>query len=173
MVLIDDEPAVRTVVRRTLESAGMRVTEAANGAAGLRTLQRMLAEPVGKPHLVITDLIMPELSGYEVADVLAIVCPDLPVLCLSGYDPSEARLVDGRPDRRLHVVQKPFEPGELLRAVQAIIAEKRAARPVREEQREIARRLWEAMGGEVPLPRACHADRVELEQAVKELRRLG
>jgi CheY-like chemotaxis protein len=151
----------------------MRVAEAANGAAGLRTVQRLLAEPDARPHLVITDLMMPELSGYEVADVLAVVCPDLPVLCLSGYDPSEARLIDGHPDRRLRVVQKPFEPGELLRAVQTTIAQKQNARPVREEQRAVARRLWEAIGGEVPLPRNCHADLVDLEQAVKELRRLG
>jgi DNA-binding response OmpR family regulator len=133
----------------------------------------LLGEPDGRPHLVITDLMMPEMSGYEVADVLSVVCPDLPVLCLSGYAPSEARVIGGFPDRRLHVFQKPFEPAELLREVQAIIAQKQQTCRPGVEQRAVARRLWEAIAGEVPLPRTCYANMVDLENAVKELRRLG
>jgi two-component system alkaline phosphatase synthesis response regulator PhoP len=172
VVLIDDEPTVRMIVRRILEPAGAEITEAANGVEGLHTIQRLLAEPRGAPDLVITDLMMPRLSGYEVADVLAVVCPTLPVLCLSGYPPSEERMIGGTPDRRLQMIQKPFEPPELLRAARATIARKQVAPRFTEEQREVARRLWEAIAGEVPAPGTAHAKLVDLVKAVEELRRL-
>jgi CheY-like chemotaxis protein len=172
VVVIDDEPTVRTVIRRILEPAGAQVTEAANGADGLRMIQHLLAEPGGAPDLVITDLMMPRLSGYEVADVLAVLCPALPVLCLSGYPPNEERVIGGIPDRRLRMVQKPFDAAELLQAAHATIARKRSASRFTEEQRAVARRLWEAIAGEVPAPGTARVELVDLVGAVRELRRL-
>lgn len=160
-------------MRRTLELAGAEVTEAANGVEGLRTIQRLLAEPRGAPDLVISDLMMPQLSGYEVADVLAVVCPMLPVLCVSGYPPDEERLIGGIPDRRLHRLQKPFGPAELLQAARAVIARKQAAPRFTDEQRAVVRQLWEAVAGKVPAPGASCTESVDLLDALRELRRLA
>ncbi len=63
-VVIEDDPASREILRRTLEQDGWRVCEAANGKEGLELLKR------GTPDLILLDLMMPEMDGFEFVDVL-------------------------------------------------------------------------------------------------------
>jgi CheY-like chemotaxis protein len=151
-----------------LENAGAAVTEASDGLEGLRAIQQLGAVP----DLVVTDLMMPMLGGREVADVLAVFCPELPVLCLSGYPPPGDALYDGALDRRLCHLQKPFTPDELIEAARRTMARKRVARAITEEQRTAARRVWEAVAGDVPRPEGCTLT-ADLVTAARELRRLA
>ena len=81
VLLVEDEDSVRQLVRETLESRGYRVLEAANGSAAL-ALAAAHSDPI---HLVITDVVMPGLSGHELVQQLLPTRPGLKVLYLSGY----------------------------------------------------------------------------------------
>jgi CheY-like chemotaxis protein len=91
ILLIDDDPAFRTVVGTLLRRLGHRVEEAASGAAGLALLSQT---PV---DLVLTDLRMPGLTGWEVARVAKSLHPGLPVVLVTG---SAATLPPDQPERQ-------------------------------------------------------------------------
>jgi len=99
VLLVDDEEGVRSYCRRVLEETGARVVEAVDGKAALRLVQS------GEPpfDLVLTDLLMPLIGGREVAEVLSVFRPDLPVLGITA-DPGADH------DRRLPVLQNPSPP---------------------------------------------------------------
>jgi CheY-like chemotaxis protein len=115
IVLVEDEPAVAEVVRRMLQSVGytVHVALAANDAL------RMLAG-LGKVDLLITDVVMPEMNGHELARTVARDYPGLKVLYASGYaeDILSQRGVD---ERRLHFLAKPFSVHGLLEKVQDVL----------------------------------------------------
>jgi len=102
ILLIDDDASVRRTVQRMLRSAGYDVHAVGSGDEGLAHLE---SHPV---DLLITDVMMPGLSGFEVADR---VSPDLPVIFISGY--TEELMGD----RRGRFLAKPFVPRELLAIV--------------------------------------------------------
>src|SRR5215207_5170840 len=81
VLVVDDIESVRRLVRRVLEHADHRVLEAANG---LEALARLAENPT--VDLVITDLRMPKMDGWELATRLAGRSPRLPVLFMSGFD---------------------------------------------------------------------------------------
>src|SRR5688572_12468487 len=81
VLVVEDEPAVRNLVRRSLEAVGLVVVEARNGREALE----MFAGRAERPRLVLTDVIMPELNGRELSEALASSEPGLPVLFMSGY----------------------------------------------------------------------------------------
>jgi signal transduction histidine kinase len=114
ILLLDDEPMVRETAARLLESAGHVVLTAESGSEGLR---RLAEEPV---DIVLTDLGMPGMTGWEVARAVRARDPRLPIVLLTGWgeqslDPADRRLVDG-------ILGKPFQLEGLLRAVGAAIA---------------------------------------------------
>jgi two-component system, cell cycle sensor histidine kinase and response regulator CckA len=113
ILLVEDEESVRQLVRETLESRGYRVLEAANGQAGL-ALAAQYKEPL---HLVITDVVMPGLSGHELAQQLLAVRSGLKVLYLSGY------AQDAFPPSESHnaFLQKPFTLQSLARKVREVL----------------------------------------------------
>jgi len=131
VLVVDDEPAIRHIVRRALLRAGADVLETDNAEAALEVIQH---DP-GQLDLVITDLVMPGISGLVLAGVLSVFRPELPVLAMTGHS------VLLEPDRRLPLLSKPFTLSELLAAVAAVRG--RARRGVRQadEQRMVARRL--------------------------------
>ena len=104
---MDDEDAVRWIGRRFLEADGWSVLEAADGFEALQIIERL----TGRLDLVITDLNMPRVTGRELAEVLSVFRPGLPVLGITGF------LSAVNHDRRLPVLPKPFTPGSLLQAV--------------------------------------------------------
>jgi len=122
ILVIDDELVVRSTIVDLLRASGHTVTEAADGAAGLLLL------PDAPVDLVITDLGMPEVTGWDVARAVKARTPRLPVILLTGWGDQaaagagdEKRLVD-------NIVAKPFRLEDLLRAIDEVTAPKGAGK---------------------------------------------
>ncbi len=113
ILLVEDEESVRQLVRETLQSRGYRVLEAANGEGALA----VAAAHKDALHLVITDVVMPGLSGHELAQQLLAVRPGVKVLYLSGY------AQDAFPPNESHnaFLQKPFTLQSLARKVREVL----------------------------------------------------
>ena len=153
ILLADDEDAIRWLGRRYLEADGWVVLEARDGEEALQ----IIAAHEGSLRLVVTDLNMPKVSGRELAEVLSIFRPGLPVLGITGFLSAVSH------DRRLPILPKPFTPGSLLQAVRmACGVSVRLRRPPLENRRR-ARRLRELT------PAGAQAD---LLAAVRTLRTL-
>ncbi|MEO8900852.1 MAG: ATP-binding protein [Polyangiaceae bacterium] len=115
VLLIEDEPAVRSVIERTLGLSGYRVTSASSGEAGLHA-----AETQPPFDLLITDAVMPGLSGWEVGKRLGARYPKLKILYISGYT-EDVVAQGGVLDPGMSFLQKPFSPSELLRSLRCIL----------------------------------------------------
>ncbi len=112
VLVVDDEPAVRLVTKRILQRNGYTVLEASGGHEALRVLR----EHPGPIQLLLTDVIMPEMNGREVAERVRERRSGIKVLFMSAYSP-EAIAHDGLLDEDAAFLRKPFEIGLLLRAV--------------------------------------------------------
>jgi two-component system cell cycle sensor histidine kinase/response regulator CckA len=117
VLVVEDEPAVRNLVRRSLEGAGVTVIEAENGRHALEIVAT-LKEP---PNLVLTDVIMAGLNGRELSEALAMIQPGLPVLFMSGYTGDEV-LARSLLPAKAPFIQKPFVPEELVARVRLLLA---------------------------------------------------
>jgi two-component system cell cycle sensor histidine kinase/response regulator CckA len=116
ILVIEDEEVVRHLACRGLRDQGYSVVEARNGAHALQYIE----QHPGTVHLVICDVVMPEMGGRELGQALARVEPTLPVLFMSGYtgeDVVERGLLD--PDAPFQ--QKPFTPAGLATKVRAML----------------------------------------------------
>jgi PAS domain S-box-containing protein len=116
VLLVEDEDSVRQLVRETLESRGYHLLEAANGKDAL-ALAAAYPDPI---HLVITDVVMPGLSGHELAQQLLAARPTLKVLYLSGYA-QEAFSTPAAAEAQKTFLQKPFTLQSLTRKVREIL----------------------------------------------------
>gem|GEM_PF-399561 len=112
ILVAEDEEQVRRVAARALREAGFRVLEAANGRAALE----LLAGSPERVRLVLTDVVMPEMNGRELADRVAELAPGTPVVFTSGYTDSEI-LRRGllMPDSAF--LSKPFTPDMVVRLI--------------------------------------------------------
>jgi len=117
ILLVEDEPNVRRIARRILERNGYTVLEASNGAEALRILERR-QEPIA---LVLTDLVMPEMGGRELASKLRIVSPTSRVLFMSGYT-EDAVLRQSVMEPGAIFLDKPFTFDTLIRKVREALA---------------------------------------------------
>jgi PAS domain S-box-containing protein len=117
VLVVEDEPAIRELVRRTLEGAGLVVIEAENGRQAL-DIFALGGEP---PKLVLSDVIMPVLNGRELSDALADTHPNLPILFMSGYTGEDVLARSLLPETA-PFIQKPFAPEELLSRVRRMLA---------------------------------------------------
>jgi len=115
LVVEDDEP-VRAMATRALTEAGYRVLGAENGCAAL-ALARRHGERL---DLVVTDVGMPDMDGYELARCLHDERPGLPVVFMSGYGDRDHR-ERSRPGSVRPFLQKPFSPDALVRAVGEVL----------------------------------------------------
>jgi two-component system cell cycle sensor histidine kinase/response regulator CckA len=116
ILLVEDEEVVRGLARKILEHAGYSVLDANRGEEAVRVcLER--AEPI---DLLLTDVVMPETSGKEVADRLTGLLPGLRVLFMSGYT-DEAIVHHGVLDSNVEFIQKPFTPAALVRKVREVL----------------------------------------------------
>jgi two-component system, cell cycle sensor histidine kinase and response regulator CckA len=116
VLVVEDEDAMREVTRRILGRNGYRVLTAANGADALAL--------VGAGHhidLLITDVIMPEMQGREVADRVRSCRPDVRVLFMSGYA-HPVLASQGSLDAGVVLVDKPFTQHELLDKIAQVLA---------------------------------------------------
>ncbi len=120
IVVAEDEPAVRTMVKRILESNGYEVAQFSNGREALAYCE----SPGVEIDLLLTDVVMPEMSGDELFVRLQQSRPGLDVLFMSGY--SETIIERQRSGAGVSdLIEKPFTSAELLKAVQS--AMKRSA----------------------------------------------
>jgi two-component system cell cycle sensor histidine kinase/response regulator CckA len=116
LLLVEDEQAVRALVRRILESYGYTVIEASGAAQALEAARRH----EGPIHLVLTDVVMPEMGGSELAPRVAELRPDVRVLFMSGYT-DDAIVRQGLIAEGGHFLQKPFTPEVLARKVRDVL----------------------------------------------------
>jgi CheY-like chemotaxis protein len=116
ILLVEDEDSVRQLIRETLASRGYRVLEACNGQAAL-DLAATHSDPI---HLVVTDVVMPGLSGHELVHQLLLARPATKVLYLSGHaeEAVASPLVPQAPNAFL---QKPFTLQNLSRKVREVL----------------------------------------------------
>jgi CheY-like chemotaxis protein len=113
VLLAEDEAAVRTLVARTLRAQGYSVLEATNGAEALAVAEQHTGTPI---RLLLTDMIMPQIGGYELAQRMRLRIPGIRVLLMSGYTDNVA-VRSGALDHSFTFLQKPFTPAALVQNV--------------------------------------------------------
>jgi PAS domain S-box-containing protein len=123
ILVVEDEAAVRHMIKRSLESAGYAVLQAGTAAEALD----LLARAPRKISLVLTDVVMPDKSGPELAVEIGELVPGLPILFTSGYTDGEIER-RGLLDPGAPFIQKPVSPEVLLRAVREQLAKTQGAR---------------------------------------------
>jgi len=116
ILLAEDHADVRQLTRIILESLGYSVLEADSGAHALEIFQR----DDRQIDLLLTDVIMPGMSGPELAKRLRALRPALPVLYVSGYNEDACLATEG-PDGAYHLLSKPFTPTALAAKVRELI----------------------------------------------------
>ena len=116
VLVVDDEAAIREVAHRVLTSAGCQVTTAADGPAALR----LLADPHQAASLLLTDVIMPGMTGQAFADQARDLRPGLTVLFMSGYQ--QESTTASWPQGSTPVIGKPFSRAALLAHVAQALA---------------------------------------------------
>jgi len=117
VLVVEDEPQVRTIAARALTEAGYRVLEAESGELALDVLRRNGS----RPALVLVDVVMPGMGGSDLAEEVARLVPGVPILFTSGYTDAEI-LRRGLLEPGAEFLPKPFSPEGLVQAVRARIA---------------------------------------------------
>jgi|SRR5579871_3022562 len=110
VLLVEDEAVVREITGRVLENAGYHVLEARSASAALR-----LAAQHAEFDLLLTDVVMPEMNGIELADRISTFKPDLVTVFMSGY--AERDMQRKIAERSAVHIQKPFTISLLLSRV--------------------------------------------------------
>jgi PAS domain S-box-containing protein len=124
VLVVEDEPSVLALTKLTLEDLGYTVLN----ASGSRDALRLSEAHDGKIHLLLTDVIMPEMSGMELAATLMAARPDIRYLFMSGYT-AEVVSAQGIPMDGAHFIAKPFVLTTLAERVRAILDEVEPAEP--------------------------------------------
>jgi two-component system, cell cycle sensor histidine kinase and response regulator CckA len=116
ILLVEDETEVRAFARRVLETCGYTVLEAAHGGEAIP----LAAEHPGPIHLLLSDVVMPELGGRRLAERIVALRPDIKVLYVSGYT-TDAVVRHGVVESDAAFLQKPFTPSALTRKVREVL----------------------------------------------------
>jgi PAS domain S-box-containing protein len=117
ILLAEDDPAVRGLARRTLERAGYCVLEADGPELALNLVQ---GEEGGQVDLLLTDMIMPSMSGGELATRVRRILPDLPTIFMSGYT-QDVIITRGMLSEADTFLEKPFAPEALVLCVARVL----------------------------------------------------
>ncbi len=115
VLLVDDDPVVLDATTRLLERLGCEVDPVSEPRTAIQRLTE--GEP---PHVIVTDVIMPQMSGFTLVDLASRVIPDIPALYVSGY-PQEEVYWGGSPGARSTFLAKPLEARELERALRTVL----------------------------------------------------
>jgi two-component system cell cycle sensor histidine kinase/response regulator CckA len=116
VLLAEDDPGVREVASDALEHKGYHLLRAPDGQTALE----MAAAHAGTIHLLVTDMVMPGMTGRELAEALAALRPGIRVLYMSGYT-DDAVIRHGVLEDSLPYLQKPFAPDALARKVREVL----------------------------------------------------
>ena len=116
VLLVEDDSSVRAFAARALRGQGYKVLEASNGKEALQTAQ----EFTGEIHLILTDVVMPEMSGKELASQIEAARPGIKALFVSGFT-SNAIIHHWVLDSSVFFLQKPFTADDLAHKVREVI----------------------------------------------------
>jgi CheY-like chemotaxis protein len=125
ILLVEDDAGVRTLLRQVLSPLGYTLLEAGNGQEALRLLTDY-PDPI---HLLLTDVVMPGISGKTLAEEASLTRPDLKTLFMSGYT-DEAIIQHKVLDSGVAFIQKPFSPMALAAKLRSVLDNASAQRPV-------------------------------------------
>jgi nitrogen-specific signal transduction histidine kinase len=117
ILLVEDEEIVRKLACTILQKNGYKVLEAPNGEEALRIVQGKNGNPI---HLLVTDVVMPGMSGRQLADRLERLRPEMKILYISGYT-DNAIVHHGVLDKGMHYIQKPFTVEGLVQKVREVL----------------------------------------------------
>jgi two-component system, cell cycle sensor histidine kinase and response regulator CckA len=118
ILLVEDEAAVQALVRRVLEKKGYHVLVSSNAEEALRQAQGHN----GPIHLLLTDVVLPDLNGREVSDRITMLRPGIRSVFMSGYTEDEV-IRRGVLGEGIHFIQKPFTPSALTEVVGQVLAD--------------------------------------------------
>ena len=116
ILLVDDDRAVLSALEGALVAAGHRPLVADRGEAALE----LLVSGGQRPDLLVTDIVMPGMDGFELADLLRAEQPELPVLFITGYG-KEVLASRGLDGSQVEILQKPFRMAELVSRVAELL----------------------------------------------------
>jgi DNA-binding response OmpR family regulator len=111
-----DDAQVRRLIKTLLEKQGYQVFEARDGTAA----QGIAADHAGPVHLLLTDVVMPGLSGKQIAKILRAERPEMKVLFISGYT-GESIAQHGMTEEGMALMSKPVLPSALARKVRDVL----------------------------------------------------
>ena len=117
LLVVDDELAIRSVAHRVLTAAGYQVVTASNGDEAVR----LLGDPDLALDMILTDIVMPGMTGAAFAAQARAMRPGLPILFMSGYDRPDVTGAGGI-DPFAQIIGKPFSRPALLAKVSQILA---------------------------------------------------
>jgi CheY-like chemotaxis protein len=116
ILVVEDEEAILNIAKRILREVGYTVLTAASPDDALMTCKAQQ----GKIHLLLTDVVMPQMGGRVLAETLMVACPGIKVLYMSGYT-DDAIVHHGTLDPGTHFIAKPFSAADLVRKVREVL----------------------------------------------------
>jgi two-component system cell cycle sensor histidine kinase/response regulator CckA len=128
ILLVDDDPPIRRLIRRSLESQEHQLLEACNGDEALR----LAAAHHGPIDLLVTDVVMPRMDGFTLGECLVESHPEIHVLFLSGQADRSTAVRGGLREAGQSFLLKPFTRDCLLRAIRDQLRAEPARRPAAE-----------------------------------------
>ena len=120
ILIVEDDENIRTFIRYVLEKEGYEVVEATTGVEAIEACQK----DTRKFDMLLSDVVMPQMGGKELAEKLAQKFPDLAVLFISGHTEDEIAR-QGLLDPNVPLLYKPFSPVELTGQVRALLDQKK------------------------------------------------
>ena len=112
ILVVDDQEGVRALLRRHLSDAGHTVLESGDGVEALHLVRRRN----GAVDLILSDVVMPQMNGTELASRIGGEFPEIPVILMSAFTPAGVARV-GLGESIVPVLKKPFDEGQLLEIV--------------------------------------------------------
>jgi len=166
VLVVDNEPAMRSIVRRMLEAERFHIEEAEDGGCALALIQAR-DEPF---DLVLTDLSMPGIDGRQISETLARYRPSVAVLCMSA-DPDAVPHI-GPSDTPVRVMLKPFTADDLYHAVRDAITRAADLAALAEHEIVQAHAGLSRLAMTLVASRTMRVETVDLVVAARELRRI-